>query len=486
MAEEQYGQHAAVFASVLGAALWRFRWLIAVATVLAGVAGYYLSSMQPNTWSAQSSLVLATSENFNPLGGSGAVAPARFIANQMSIIQSEPVLGRAVAILSDGTSQGDLAAAITVEAPADSDILKISAEAPERDQAVARANAVSNAYQQYRLAQVQDAAQRAVEVVAADSAAVINVRTEAAVYGNGVSVAEAAATPKVPSSPQPRRDAVLLALLAAFTTSGIALWRRDGQSQQEGEDLAEQMSAPLLGVVGLPMVRGELVRPEPDGFDMALVALDYSLAGHPGPVLVTGLERASGAPALTLGLAAAAARNRRVLVVDADVEEQSLLALSGAPSPATRIEEFAGQDTSQLVSTVPIRGRNSPGSFDVSLLGRGLLGPSSEVGRARRTFGLLNGEYDLVLVHAGPLSMDAVAFSLLREVGSVVVAAGGTGRHEIDAFVPATRHVLSLAGRSCDGLVVTTPRKVRGRRDDQVSRAVDDVPPVAPTVAINR
>jgi hypothetical protein len=201
---------------------------------------------------------------------------------------------------------------------------------------------------------------------------------------------------------------------------------------------------------------------------MAQVALDYTQAGHPGPVLVTGLERESGAAALVLGLAAAAAGNRRVLVVDADVEGRSLLWLSGAAEPAVCIDDLPpGQPTAGLVSVVPPL-VGASGTFHLAVLGRGLLGRSSDVDRTRRTLGLLNGEYDMLLIHADPLSADAVAFSLLREVGSVVVVAGGTGRYEPDAFVPATRHVLSLAGRSCDGLVLTTPVKVRRGREPVV------------------
>ena len=485
MAAESADRPSVVFASVLGAALWRHRWLIAVSTILAGVAGFYVSSTQPNTWTAQSRLVLATTQNFDPLGGGGgSVAPGRFIANQIEIIQSRPVLEIASGILQGGSDAGELRGAITVTAPADSDILEISSDGSTPQEAAARADAVAAAYQQFVLVEVQQSAAQAEAAVAADPEAVTDVRTEAAVYGDGVTVVEAASPPSAPTTPRPRRDALLLALLAAFATAGVALWRRDGQKQHDGEALAEQMGAPLLGVVQLPVERGRLVRPADGGFDMALVALDYSLAGHPGPVLVTGLERESGAAALTLGLAAAAARNRRVLVVDADVDDRMAVALCDVDEPGTAIEELAddaGVDT--LVTPVPLLSAPSSASFDLAVLGRGVLGRSSDVDRARRNFGLLNGRYDLVLVHAGPLSTDAVAFSLLREVGSVVVAGGGTGRYEVDAFVPATRHVLSLAGRSCDGLVLTTTvKKRRGQRSDTAvtalppERARDEVP----------
>ena len=81
----------------LFASLWRFKWYIIAAGILAAVAGYGVSMLQDELYQSEGQLLL------NDPGSSGGVAseigivldPGRYVRNQAEIIESPQVAARA-------------------------------------------------------------------------------------------------------------------------------------------------------------------------------------------------------------------------------------------------------------------------------------------------------------------------------------------------------------------------------------------------------
>ncbi|SFE04454.1 YveK family protein [Blastococcus tunisiensis] len=458
--------------SVVASALWRSRWLIAATMVLAGLGGYLISSLLSPVYTAQARLVLATTQPFDPLARPLNGAPDRYVANQLAVLESRPVLELALQELDgdDRISVEQLADAVTVAAPADTDIIEVRVTGPAPDVAAARAMAVVDGYRAFVLEQVQDSADAAADAVAANPQTVADIRTRAAVFGDGLAVVEEAVVPSSPTSPRPARDALLAVCLAGLVTMAIALVRRDDAVEQEAAAVADGTGVPLLGTAPLAFSRRHGFRPGAAPLDLPVVALDYVVAGRPGAVLVAGLDPATGAGALVLGLAEEAARNRGVVVVDAD-PERALLRVSGASEPRSLDEPLPDDDHRRLVAP----GRPPPGGgarVDVAVLGEGFLHRQGAAEVTRRNLGLLVEHYDLVLVHAAPITSDALAFALVREVGAVVLAIGGRAGLSTDELA-AAQDQLALAGRECDGLLLVT--RLRGGRRPAAAR-----PPAAP------
>ncbi|MGY1840856.1 MULTISPECIES: hypothetical protein [unclassified Modestobacter] len=458
--------------SVVGSALWRGRWLIGGAAVAAGLLGAQLSALQEETYTAQSRMVLSATANFDPLGGNSPSNAGRYLANQMAILDSEPVLELVAEQLGGDADPATLAEAVSVATLADSDIVVISATAPDPELAAARADAVTAAYQQYVTQRVQEVADAAVAAVAADPGAVADVRTQAAVYGDGVAVAEPAAVPTAPTAPNPVRDGALLAVLAGLVAAGVAILRR-GHGPVSGVQLAEEAGAPLLGEVDLALSRSGRLEPDPEAFGMPLVALDYATDGRAGSVLVTELDERELGAGVALGLAASAGRTRRVLVVDADVAGRRLTRMTGASRPRRPLDDLVGGVPVEEVTTRWTAGGDQV--VDVARLGTSALRQQGGATVLHRCLELVAGSYDLVLFTAGPIFSDPVAFSLLREAGSVVLVVDRRAGKRLAPTLASFRYRLQLADRSCDGVIVARQHRSRG-----TSGSPAPVEPVAP------
>lgn len=463
--------------SIVASALWARRWVIAFAAVVAGLLGFQLSQLQNEIYQAETRIVLSATYPFDPLGGYNATNASRYLANQREIVRSRVIFDSAVTRLGSDIDVPTLAEAVDVSILSDSDIVLISARGPTAELAASRADAVATAYQDFVAAEVQRAADAAAQAVAADAAAVAGVRTEAAVYGDGIAVIERAVIPTAPVAPQPTRNALILAVVAALVASGFALWRRD-RHPLEPEEAAGEAGVPLLGAVDVPARRGGAVPAAGEGalalatydtaalsgYDMAMVALDYASAGQTGAVLVSDLGSGELAGDVVFRLAASAARTRRVLVVDAD-SRRDLIAAPAADGPPQRHGALEGTDLEPAVTEVQLDRPGGGVRVDVVNLLSGAQRP--DPAEARQALTQLTRAYDLVLVHAGPLSSDPLSFALLQDVRTVVLVASSDRGSTANRDFAEVRHRLSLAGRECAGLVVAQRRKMRAPRRDE-------------------
>jgi capsular polysaccharide biosynthesis protein len=456
--------------SVVLGTLWRARWVILVAAVLAGGAGYALSALQDPAYTAQSRLVLSAAQEFDPLGRQSFSDSARFVANQVSVLSSQPVVDAALQELADGTTRDELVSSLDVSASATADVLEVAATGPTAEAAAARANSVVEAYRASVRARVTERAAAAVAATT-DPAVADQINTQAAAYGDGLAVVDAADVPTEPAAPLPLRDGLVLALVAALVAAGLALLRRSPAAA--AGPVSEIDGVPVLGTVPTQRLGREGVPgPEADDFAVPLMSLGYVMGAGNGPVLVAGLTHNSGAAAVVHGLAtAAAAGGQRVLVVDADPRDRELVRRIGTGTPMRPLAELRkGVGTDEVVVGAPV-GPDGRRGIDLAVLGAAD-GPSRHDGAdVQAALGRLQGAYDLVFIRVGPVAQSPSAIASLR-LATVALAAVGAG--EGADGLGELRQFLRLADLPLAGVVLTAP--TRWRRKTAPTREPAPVP----------
>ncbi|NDI48603.1 Wzz/FepE/Etk N-terminal domain-containing protein [Goekera deserti] len=441
--------------SVVGRALWRARWAILAAALVAAVGGYLLSSLQAETYTATGRVVLTSSQDFDPLGNQPFGDPSRFVANQVAIIGTQPVLDIALGQLDDDTTLTELSDSLEVTGSTEDDLVTVNVSAETGQEAADRVNAVIDAYRQYSLQRVADEAAQAIAATTTPSVA-DQIQTQAAVYGDGVYEAVPALVPMEPSAPNPLRDGAILAAVAALAVCGIALARRSPSRRPEsGTDVGGPR---VLGTVraGSGGGRGAGTADTDRSTDaaMALVALDYARRDTPGPVLVTGATKDSGQAEVAYGLAVSAAgQGRRVLLVDADPEARALLATAGVAAPPRVLDELGSADGGEVDVVVPLSPAGLPTG---AVLGLATLGWAEGPVRLdeeglSKALSRLAGSYDLVLLQSAPITVSPLAYALVGQAGGVVAA---VGPRESDQL-PALQHRVESAQRPLTGVVHT-------------------------------
>jgi capsular polysaccharide biosynthesis protein len=455
-------------------------------TVIFGAAGILLSRYQAQEYTATSRVVLSATRSFTPLDGGSSGSPTRYVANQLEVMKGQQVLQRAADVLNTGTldqpgvqiapapagqqaTPGQLAGALELTAPADTDVIVITATGPTGQLAADRANAVTLAYARYVTDQVTAAAQAASTAAAADPVLVTQIGLRAIDYGDGVQDIDAAVAPREPSAPQPLRNGFLLAVIGALLSTSLVVLRR-GQPLADRGELVESAGAPVLGVVPVPLPRISKRKAPPlpaaQDFSMVLVALGYVVADTSGVIMCSGIRRESGTATVALGLAAAAAeQQRRVVVVDADTRGSDLVRHGGQPAPGLPVGALSDPATPQervAVELTDLRPVHGGGSVHLATVASD--GPMTWGADAlRKGLQRLVDSFDVVVLHTGPVATDPMAFAMLRE-SSVLVAVVDERARTADLL--ALQEKLQLAGAQCDGLVLTRPVATRrgGRR----------------------
>jgi Mrp family chromosome partitioning ATPase len=394
--------------------------VILAVIALAFVGGYSYSKDQPETFSAQSRIVLSAAQPFDPLGTYSYNDPTRYVADQVALIDTDAILAPAAAALAaqvppDPIDAVALGGQVTPEPSAVNSVIVVNATAPDARRAVARANSVALAYETYLAAQVRGIADAAVAATT-DLGMTEEIRAKAAAFGDGVAFVETAVPEEARSSLAPTRNALLITAVAALVAIGLALlWR------PAPPDGSAVIAAARTRVLGRIPARWSPRGAASEKLALTLVALDYARQQTPGPVLLTGTTARSGAASVAFGLAAsAAARGHRVLLVDADPDRREL-ARGGSSAPRFSLEELGRAGVTRDEVLVPVRAQ---GKAEVLLAKAGLDGSQViDDGAMGRALADLAPSFDLVLVQAGPVPTSPVAYALVEQVSAVVLVA---------------------------------------------------------------
>lgn len=375
--------------------IWRYRFVVLACATLTAVAGYFLSTLQPDVYLASATLTLRDpgAPGVPSTGGGGAgVDLDRLVQQQTVFVTSRAVLEAAAEDL--GMSVQVLEDAVEAEADPEVALITVTASGRNGDEAATRINTVIESYQtiardrnrqevelansvfQKQIKQLrqeeQDLQQQleGVDVedrdpliesrvqslrgeISAMQAQMVELAANGAVYGSGIHAIEQALPPQTPASPAPARDAGVLAAIGFGLASAFAYWK-SGRSQriETRVDAASVLDIPLLGEIprfkGSGSLRGgELVLggEASEAYEFVLSSIEFALAEVGGSsVLVTSASPGDGKTVTALHVAMAAAQeSRRVRLVDTDLRAHGLTSLLRAEHRPGLVQLAAGE-----------------------------------------------------------------------------------------------------------------------------------------------
>jgi uncharacterized protein involved in exopolysaccharide biosynthesis len=131
----------------LFASLWRYKWYIVAAALLAGAVGYGVSTLQDPLYQAQGKVLLNDPRSAGGIASEiGLVLdPYRYVNNQTDVMESPQVAQRAADNLGGGTTAGDVLEATTATAASDRDAITVDGVMPTGIEAVEMVDAVVDA-----------------------------------------------------------------------------------------------------------------------------------------------------------------------------------------------------------------------------------------------------------------------------------------------------------------------------------------------------
>jgi uncharacterized protein involved in exopolysaccharide biosynthesis len=251
--------------------VWRFRWLVLVATLLGGLAGYLWSSSQTPVYETGSRLVFSTQPT-DILGHPIAPVPDpdRHLRNQAEVVMSPPVLALAAELSELNLSAQDLAPRVAAEPSEGVDVITVSVREADPQRAATIADSVAKAYQLKLAEQARRNATKAIDQLEAEQAALRaslrrlqsssendvlaaerdgiaqqlgetvarmnELRLRERLADGGVQLIQPAPVPAEPAEPRPRRTATVAALVVFLLTSGLAWWLAGRDATSDGQD----------------------------------------------------------------------------------------------------------------------------------------------------------------------------------------------------------------------------------------------------------
>jgi len=257
---------------------------------------------------------------------------------------------------------------------------------------------------------------------------------------NNVQMMERADVPKVPISPNPRRD-WLMALLAGVTVAfGLAFGLEYlDDTVKTPEDITRRLRLPLLGLV--PAVRGEhvpiLTETVPHDFGEAFRSLRTSLVftsggQHTRTMLVTSSQPLEGKTTTAANLSMALALGgSRVLLIDADMRRPGLHKTLGMQNGVGLSHLLTGQ--ARVRDAIQ---RTAEPNLVVITAGRTPPNPSELLASERMTSFLANlqtGPFDWVIVDTPPVLAVTDAVILAPLMSGVVFVIGSEMTRRVHA-----------------------------------------------------
>ncbi len=365
----------------LFASLWRFKWYIITAGILAAVVGYGLSMLQDELYEAQGELLL------NDPRTSGGVAaeigivldPSRYVRNQAEVFESPQVAARASEILGGNPSPSAIQGSTSATPATNLDALTVRSTQSTGEMAAAVVDAVVAAYEQIveegvstkvgdsiatlqqskvdlyaRIAEIDAGlaadpsnitldAQRtaAVSQLVGLDTRIEELSTNAILYGSGVQLYIAPDVPAAPVQPKPLRNGAIALVLGVIAAGAWAWWRSEKDQRADDRNTpAAILDAPLLAVVpeysdvGAHGPNPADANPESgaaEAYHFAVSSLTFALEQIGGKtVVITSTAPGDGKSVTALNIAFAAAKDgRRSLLIDADERARGLTRLSG-------------------------------------------------------------------------------------------------------------------------------------------------------------
>ena len=438
------------------ASIWRYRWMVLAVSVVAGLAGLFLSQLQPAVYEASTRLFLTSPGTAGVFERQASVPIDRYLPQQEQRATSAPVLAAAAEELEGGDiTPRELSE--QVEATTNLELVTMTIRvvdgSPER--AADIANAVASAYQDAvrteQMARVNRAVselertvttieeqidelaagtnaegelppgqagqigiltQRLVEVDTLSQQLLVDAR----LFGSGVEFVEPAEPRSTPIAPRPNRTAAVSALLAAMFASAVAYWLA-GRARPvvSRDDPAEVLGVPLLGILptyrvpeaGTLAQRASLEPRTSEAYRFVYSSLIAILDEQQSTsVMFTSASPGAGKTETSLQIAVTACRRgRRTLLIDADLRMRGLshfLRADRIPGLADLSEASTDRQVDSLILPYEIDGGRH---LDVLTAGRRIDPSGDHLSESwfGHAFAEAVSDFDLAIVDSPPL-----------------------------------------------------------------------------------
>jgi polysaccharide biosynthesis transport protein len=440
--------------------------IIAVVVVAAAGGAYLVSKAQDAKYTATTKLLLkgTSTDQSGPVLGPTIPATAQdreALVTRGAILQATE---RRLAAQIGRQRAAEAVSDVTAFSGTDSNLISLKAVADSPTVAALAANALARENVRFRkeqtLREVERGRRSARRELAGldkrnpdNATAIGQLQAELTTLSRAASTADGAAEivdratpPSSPSSPKPKRNALIGAFGGLLLGLALALVREQlDRRVRHSKDLEEAFGLPVLASVpksrALAGQNGKALEQLPAGdaeaFQLLRANLHYlNTEQELRSVVVTSTDVGDGKSTVALNLAKAdAAVGKKVLLIEADLRRPRLAGLLGLGN-AEGLTKFLADTSKPLVDVthrVPVgqrgNGAGSSNTLDVVVAGTIPENPSELINSDRMRDLIREGEadYDLVVLDTPPATMVADAIPLMSEATAVIVV-GRVGR----------------------------------------------------------
>jgi tyrosine-protein kinase len=462
------------------------KWTLMQAVVVVFVATLAFTLHQSKVYSASASLLFQDSSDPALIGdttsGATVVDPTRAAATNQSLVSLPVIAQRTAATLGGRVSAGDVQSNVTVgDTSAESDVVKITADAATPALAADLANAYGKAYIAFRrsvdrsrlssgISLLQStlaalpAGQRTGPQAASLTSRLQRLRLAQSLQTGDANLVQPATPPTSASSPQVKRNLVLGLVVGVVLGFGLAALRdRLDQRIKDEDELERIFGLPILTRVPrsakVPRLAGEssaLEGREAEIFRMLRANLHFvNLDNDARTTLIASPMPGDGKSTVARNLAMTmAAMGDRVVLVDADMHRPGASGPEGYETGLSTV--LAGGSLEEALVRLPTSPDEQESNKELVLLPSGPMPPNpSRLLESERMIGVLDGlsnTFDHVIVDSPALSVVSDGLSLVPLVSGVVVVIGlGHTTRDVATDV---RNQLGLLNARSLGLVV--------------------------------
>ena len=444
------------------AVLRRRAGLIALFLLVTAAAAFGFSELQQKEYSASASLLFRNPGFAEDLFGTTATAanpvPTREAATNEKLVGLAVVAERTAKQLKGLTAE-EVSGMVSVESQGEAELVSVTATDSVPAQARRVANTFARQFIAFRagadrakLLQAKRLAEREFNRLSpaekesargqALSRGAEKLGILASLQTGNAELVQPAGLPTSPSSPQPKRNTILGAILGLLLGIGLAfLLERLNRRLRDPEEVQEAFGLPVLGVIPESKaimasndgsVAAELPFVENEAFRMLRASLRYFNVDREIHVVLVCSEGAEvGKSTVAWNLARVAATSAKVVVVETDLRNASLArqhGLKSAPGLSGVLTHQIGLDEATQSIRV-VGGGNGDGagaqSLDVIVAGANPPNPAEliESQAMSEVLAQLRERYELVVIDTAPMGVVSDAFPLLRQVDGVIAVA---------------------------------------------------------------
>jgi succinoglycan biosynthesis transport protein ExoP len=377
----------------------RRKWIILTTVVVAMLSAVVASQVVDDVYSTESTLLVALrsdTQSFDTVQASQA-----FARSYTDIIDSPNIAARVARELGGGTTTKEVEDAMTFEAIAETQLVKIRAEAPTGERASEIADAYAEVFIDYAQTNLAETTQAA------------------------TTLADSAPIPSAPARPRPRLYTAVAGILGLALGLGLAFLReRLDRRLRTLEDVETQFDVPVLARIPR---RGRSHYSQ-TAFQEASRILRTNLQfaspeGRPRSIAVTSAREGEGKTTIAASLAVASAEvGLSVLAVEADMRRPGLqrMLMPGTPEPLRPGLSNYLVEASRLEEAIFPTERTG-----IRVMPAGPIPPSPsallESRRARTAMEKFASEADLTIVDCPPLNIGADASVIADRVDGVIM-----------------------------------------------------------------